>query len=210
MRIAISFHSPSLSYARRGGILCLVLGVVVAATTAALAWAVYADTNRWNADLQALTRQRATPVAALEENSTVEMKTELQAANQIIERLNTPWSALFESLETVYSENAILLALDPDPVSRSLRLTAESKDSSSMLEFVRQLRAAKVFADAYVVSHAINQSDMQRPIRFSVASHWLDAPPKPVHKNIPGESESAAPDTTATPQQVVKPEGDAS
>lgn len=210
MRIRVSFHSPSLWRSRGVGILCIAAGLLAVLAVAGAGWAMHADMNRWSVDLQALRAQRATHIEALDEKTQPEIKTELQAANQIIERLNTPWSMLFASLEGVYSENAILLGIEPDPIARSIRLTAESKDTASMLEFVRQLRAAKIFGDAYVVSHVVNQNDMQRPIRFSVASHWLDVVPEQTAAGQPAEEEEAAKDAVPTAQQVTKREGESS
>ena len=209
MHIKVSFHSPSSWRSTRAGISCLVAGLLAALSVAGTGWVMHEDMSRWKADLKALRNQGAADAVASDGRAQPEIGTELLAANQIIARLNTPWSALFLSLEEVYSDNSILLGVEPDPVARSIRLTGEAKDAASMLEFVRQLRAAKVFSDAYVISHAINQNDVQHPIRFSVASRWLDVASEQAAARKPSEDEGPAThDAARTVLHAEKPEGE--
>jgi hypothetical protein len=175
-QVIISFHRPSLWRQHWLGFLCLFLGLLMAAGTTWFGSRIYAQHVRWNTYLAALRNEGSTHRT----NETIDdkeaIKAQIQAANEVIGQLDTPWAELFSVLEGAYSDNATLLGADPDPVARSVRLSAEAKDMGSMLAFVRLLRQSKVLGDAYVISHAVNQQDAQRPIRFVVSSHWLDAP----------------------------------
>lgn len=209
-RIVINFHDAPVWQAHRLGIACLLLGTVLSGACAWYGWQAFSELSQWDAELAGLRQASGSkPGQDIEEGR--EINTELESANQIVSRLNTPWADLFSALETVYSDDAVLLGAEPDPVGRQVRLTAEARNTDSMLEFVRQLRASKVLGDAYVVSHAINQQDMQRPIRFSVASHWLDLPPKPAQEapSQGGETE-ASPDVASAPDNDNKENGDKS
>ena len=206
-RIVINFHDAPVWQARRLGLACLLFGSALSGACAWYGWQAFSELSRWDAELAGLRQASGSkPVQGIEEGR--EINTELESANQIVSRLNTPWADLFSALETVYSDDAVLLGADLDPVGRQVRLTAESRNTDSMLEFVRQLRASKVLGDAYVVSHSINQQDMQRPIRFTVASHWLNLPPKPTQEAASqGDETEVSPDAASAPENNNKENG---
>jgi Tfp pilus assembly protein PilN len=203
-RIVINFHDAPVWQARKLGLACLVLGTVLSGVCAWYGWQAFSELSRWNAELAGL-RQVSVASASQSTEGNMEINTELESANQIVSRLNTPWADLFAALETVHSDDAVLLGAEPDPVSRQIRLTGEARNTDSMLEFVRQLRASKVLGDAYVMSHAVNQQDMQRPIRFSVASHWLDLPSKSVEA-AGSETGEGGVETGVSPDAASPPE----
>jgi hypothetical protein len=171
--VSINFYDAPVWQRYRLGLLLLAVGATMSGITAWHGWQAYAELVQWDAEL-ATFRQTSVGGETRQPERNALIGTELESANQIVARLNTPWAEFFSALEAVPSEDAVLLSVESEPDSRQVHLTAESRNTDSMLEFVRQLRASKVFTDAYVVSHAINEQDMHRPVRFSVTSHWPD------------------------------------
>lgn len=100
------------------------------------------------------------------------MSEELRAAQRVIERLDTPWSALFNAIEITFDEHVTLLNVEPDADRRDVRLTAEAKELRAMQAYVRLLRRAPALADAHLVSHQVNAQDALRPVRFVVVARW--------------------------------------
>lgn len=135
------------------------------------------ELTEWRDTLQRVDRRRAGETQRQPADSSARLKAELQRANRVIEMLSTPWPDLFAATETAYSEQAILMGMEPDTERREVRLTAEAKDLPAMLDYVKALRQSPVLTDAMLVSHQINAKDAQRPVRFIVIAHWLDVPP---------------------------------
>lgn len=152
-------------------------------------WQDYSTLKQWEYEL-ARYRAAIAGVSAEKVDGEIGIGTELAIANKVIAHLNTPWADLFTALESVYSDETVLLSIEPDAELRQVRLTGESRTAEAMLDFVRQMRASRVLADAYVTSHTVNQQDNQHPVRFSVATHWFDPSPIPSEKTA-GESASA-------------------
>ena len=59
---------------------------------------------------------------------------------------------------------------------RSLRITAEAKDSDDMIAYVEQLQSRNWFGAVELVRHEINEQDPNRPIRFQIDAAWRAAP----------------------------------
>lgn len=194
-RVDINFYDPPFWQVRQLGIAILAVGILLSGVTAWYGLQAFSEHSRWDSEVASLRQEGKAKQVQVIDSSQIAL--ELKAANQIIVSLNTPWADLFSALETVYSEDAVLLGAEPDPVSRQVRLTAEARNTDSMLEYVRQLRASKILADAFVVSHVVNLQDMQRPVRFLVSSHWLDLPPS-VGSNVASEDAQSGPEPLGT------------
>ncbi len=176
------------------------LSVLALAALAAIAsgWAyfqLHTEQERWQSDWRRLnglaTEQRNIGTPEEQER----MKAELRFANQVIDRLDTPWDALFGAVEGAYSDQAILLSVEPDTERREVRLTAEAKDLASMLEYLKQVRQSPVLRDAHLSSHQINQQDALKPVRFTIEARWVDVPATLLDP-VPGTSAVAAPPST--------------
>jgi hypothetical protein len=65
-----------------------------------------------------------------------------------------------------------LLALEPDPHRRSMKITAEAKTADEMIAYIEQLKQQELFGAVALVRHEINELDPNRPIRFQVDAQW--------------------------------------
>ncbi|KQZ43774.1 hypothetical protein [Duganella sp. Root1480D1] len=94
------------------------------------------------------------------------------AVNAAILQLNLPWRELQDSIAAANSPAVALLALDPDPRKRALKITAEAKNSDDMVGYIEQLKQQEFFAGASLLRHEINDQDPNRPLRFQVEVQW--------------------------------------
>lgn len=194
-RIQIDFSSrPStgIRIGQRLGVIVLLAGLVLAALWTQHYLELRGDLAEWRDSLQRVDRHRSGQAPAQPAEGAARLKAELRRANRVIEALATPWPDLLGAAESAYSEQAILLSIEPDTERREVRLTAEAKDLVGMLDYLKALRQSPVLMDAVLVSHQINVKDNQRPVRFVVLAHWFDAPP-PVPVAAPDGPAVAAP-----------------
>jgi Tfp pilus assembly protein PilN len=65
-----------------------------------------------------------------------------------------------------------LLALEPDARRRSLRITAEARNSDDMLAYVAKMQEQGWFASVALVRHEIAEQEPNRPLRFQLSAQW--------------------------------------
>jgi hypothetical protein len=170
--VPLDFSPAQTQRKRRLGAALLALSVVF---TGASAW-YYTKVQREESDseltLIAARDAQARMKQAVDPEAQGQRLVELRAANRIIEQLNTPWDQLFAAVEEFYDEQVTLLSVEPDPERSEVRLVAEAKDLAAMLRYLKQVRASAVLSDGYLVEHAINPQDPQRPVRFTIVARW--------------------------------------
>ena len=83
-----------------------------------------------------------------------------------------PWDKLFKALETSMDKDVALLSIQPDVAGGVVILSAEARDWNAMLGYIRRLGEDKFFTDVHLVSHQIQQSDPQKPVRFVLSCAW--------------------------------------
>lgn len=97
---------------------------------------------------------------------------EVQHANQVLRQLSLPWETLFRAVEASGGENVALLSMEPDLKKGTVTISAEAKDFGAMLEYVRQLGRRDVFGSVLLKNHQVQQTDPEKPIRFSLLAEW--------------------------------------
>lgn len=94
------------------------------------------------------------------------------AVNAAVMQLNLPWSALHDAIAAATPSTIALLALEPDPRRRSMKITAEAKTSDAMIGYIEQLKQQALFGSVALVHHEINELDPNRPLRFQLDAQW--------------------------------------
>lgn len=113
------------------------------------------------------------PVAAATRRPASARGGEEQAATrQAREQLMTPWGDLFARLETNVPKGIALVALEADARKPEATLTAEARTAPAMLAWVERLKGDAGFASVTLVSHALQENDPQRPLRFVLRLVW--------------------------------------
>ena len=97
---------------------------------------------------------------------------ELEHGRESVRASDVPWDALFGALELAGSADVSLLALEPLPEKRSLKLIAEARTMDAALLYLRSLAAAPAFATVSLQSHHVQQDDIARPVRIMLIIEW--------------------------------------
>lgn len=97
----------------------------------------------------------------------------LRSANQILERLHTPWEALFRDIELAQTDEIALLAIQPNVERSSVIIEGEARNSSAILTYMGELESQAALADVTLVSHEIRREDAEKPVRFTVTAQWV-------------------------------------
>jgi Tfp pilus assembly protein PilN len=157
--------------------------VVLAAGVAGLLLCVSAALGGWHvvelrrAREQALRQieerqaaQRARPVAVA---AVAIPEAQATFVNGAVMQLNLPWRALQDAVAAATPPTVALLALEPDPRKRVLKLTAETKSSDDMIAYVEQLKEQELFSGVLLTRHEINEQDSNHPLRFQLEARWV-------------------------------------
>lgn len=119
------------------------------------------------------------PTQAQNKTNWEEMHAELKLANRVIERLSMPWDALFREIELSVDEQITLLNVEPDTEKKEIRIIAEAKSLTAMLDYMKRMRTIALFKDAHLLNHQIQQQDPQRPVRFLISANWVNVTQSP-------------------------------
>lgn len=175
--LAINFTWRRRNWRHFAGMALLALAGIAAIVASWAYFQLHAQEQRWQSDWQRLTGLAAERHDTGTPEQQERLKAELRFADGVIDQLDTPWDALFGAVEGAYSEQTILLGVEPDTERHEVRLTAEAKDLAAMLAYLSQVRQSPALKDAYLASHQINQQDPQKPVRFTIDAQWVEVPP---------------------------------
>lgn len=158
------------------GCAVLALSVAVASHQAWRCWQ-YFDAHdalvAENTRLQHLIEQAEQPVS---KPQTPASKEAAARAAQAHDRLNAPWGALFEGVESVMNGDVALLSMEPDLPLREIRFRGEARHVEAMLHFVRRVDEAVALSTPHLETYQVQLRDPQRPVRFSLVARWVVAP----------------------------------
>lgn len=96
----------------------------------------------------------------------------LAASRQL---LAADWGGLLVELETARPEKRIaLLNLEAEAGRNSLGITAEAVDHTAMLDWVDALEALPSLEKVTLASHANQDRDGEKSVRFTLRARWLN------------------------------------
>lgn len=101
---------------------------------------------------------------------------EIRHANEILQQLALPWSALFNAVETSNEKEIALLAIQPDAGKRVLRLAGEAKNFEALLAYIARLEQSPMLSQVYLSSHELRLQDAEKPVRFALVANWAVQP----------------------------------
>lgn len=103
------------------------------------------------------------------------LRPQIVAAAKAIDRLATPWGALYRSLESSVDDSVSLLAIAPNADKGEVRLNGEAKDFAALRAYLKRLGESEALTDVRLLGQEIKQSDAQHPIAFSLVATWRKA-----------------------------------
>jgi hypothetical protein len=119
-----------------------------------------------------LAGHRARALRPVTPDAAREQALEVQHANQVLRQLSLPWDTLFKAVESSGGKDIALLSMEPDLRKGTVTISAEAKNFDAMLEYVRQLGKRDAFDSLLLQNHQVQQTDPQKPIRFSLLAVW--------------------------------------
>ena len=100
-------------------------------------------------------------------------KDELQQIQHASEQINIPWDILFVAVETVSSDKARIISLNPEPLKHSFTLMAESDDTQGMMEYVKALSGQKTLINVHLISQQTVVDGKKETLEFIVEGNWI-------------------------------------
>ena len=175
-RVRIDFAPPSLARTlhRTGplGWSLAVLAVLLCLAAGATGWQIRQRQRVLDAELAAARVRGAPPTVVVAAPPPQVGAVQAAAVNAAVLQLNLPWRALHDAIAAATPKDIALLALEPDPRRRSMKITAEARTSDEMIAYVERLKQQELFGAVALLRHEINELDPNRPIRFQLDAQW--------------------------------------
>ena len=136
------------------------------------------ESNFWSVRVERLEKQQPrttttrTRATSRTREFSQEISKELQKANVIVDQINLPWEALFDSIEHIITEDVALLALQPNVTNRTLRISGEARNIPVLLDFIEAMEREVIFEKAHLVNYKIRQDNPHRPVDFLLTAGW--------------------------------------
>lgn len=96
----------------------------------------------------------------------------LRRVSEVARTLHTPWGALFQAIEGATQDDIALLNIEPDPRKGLVKVGAEAKTPTAMLDYVERLQQSAPLQEVVLVSHQVRRDDPEQPIRFLISARW--------------------------------------
>jgi Fimbrial assembly protein (PilN) len=100
----------------------------------------------------------------------------LAYANGVVQNLALPWDMLFRTVERTGNVPVALLAVQPDPQRRTVKISGEARDYAAVLTYIARLDESGTLRNVHLLSHQRKQDDPQHPLVFTVAASWRPDP----------------------------------
>ncbi|MDB5933928.1 MAG: hypothetical protein JWQ01_1272 [Massilia sp.] len=151
-----------------------VLAVLLCVAAGILGWQTLARQRALDKQLALVRAQSAAPVVVVAAAAPAPVVGAPQAAavNAAVLQLNLPWRALRDAIAAATPATVALLALEPDPRRRSMKITAEARTSDDMIAYIEKLKQQELFGAVELLRHEINEVDPNKPIRFQLDARW--------------------------------------
>lgn len=104
------------------------------------------------------------------------MEQEIRGANDILQQLTLPWSALFKAVEGANEKEIALLAIQPDAQKLQVRLQGEAKNFKALLDYIGRLEQSGTLTQVYLTNHEVKAQDPDKPVQFSLLANWKTKP----------------------------------
>jgi len=173
--IQLDFLQPSGRGARVGPWL-LIAGALAAVAAVSyqshLASEVTARETRLTA-LRAMTG-RSLPAISEQDSDVPAVRDQIKKANAVLRLMNVPWGELFAAIESAEDGNVALLAVQPDPRSRSVLLGGEARSLPAVFAYMERLERTKRLHDVVLMSHELKSKEPGQPIAFTLSAGWRE------------------------------------
>ncbi|MCW5620289.1 MAG: hypothetical protein KIS79_04190 [Burkholderiales bacterium] len=174
--IALDFARPMAVTTRFAPVL-LLIGALVAAAAFMHYRAVAGALQARNAQVSGLREltQRTLPALSDGASASPEMREQIRKANEVLAQINVPWSGLFASIEAAQDEDVALLAVQPDVRTRSVAISGQARDMTSVLAYMTRLEHDARLREVILANHAVKVQEAGQPVEFTLAARWVES-----------------------------------
>lgn len=120
----------------------------------------------------------------LQEDAVVQVKSvrtviapmDLEESKKIKEatgQLNIPWDKLFVALESVSSDSARIISVEPDPLKYTFTIVAESESLKEMMTYVNALSTQQSLRNVHLILQQTVIDGKKESIEFVVEGNWV-------------------------------------
>ncbi len=174
LKLKFPYHEQSIPHVDYS---ILLIGLLILAGVLLQYRHITEEVNYWSNRVERLEKQQQQKAAPRARSTRVkefsqEIRKEITQANSILDQINLPWEALFDSIESASTEHIALLSLQPNVANRLLRISGEARSMSELLDFVEALERELVFENVHLLNYKIKQDNPQRPIIFLLTATW--------------------------------------
>lgn len=173
--INLDFMHPA-GRSSRFGLLLLALGVVVLLIGLSHQREVGRDIVVREAKLAELRgmASKSLPEVAEKESDTPEIRAEVQKANAVLQQLGVPWPDLFAAVESAQGADVALLAVQPDPRTRTVIIGGMARSLPAVFAYMDRLEHTKYLREVVLASHEIKTREPGEPVSFALSATWQE------------------------------------
>lgn len=152
--------------------LALAAGIIACASGGIATLRLLSQSDSHQEELQRLQKMVQTRARPAPTRAETILPVHAKAVNDIVSRLNLPWSDVFQSVEAATPATIALLEMSPDPERYAIKGMAEAKTADDMLAYIVQLGQQRFFTSVLLTRHEVNEQDPNKPIRFQFTAEW--------------------------------------
>lgn len=171
-RLQLEFAPNARRVPWLGGAMLVASVVVLALGAAQLATAVASNARQADTLAALEARQEVATGAARTLPPEPGEVARTRAVRRVTQNLATPWADLLESLESAPAQSVAILSIEPSVSKRSVRLTAEARNSQEMLNYLSALQRDTRLSAVVLVSHLVQVQSPGSPVRFQINANW--------------------------------------
>ena len=173
--IRLDFLHPAGRGSRLGPWL-LLIGALAALAAVSYQGHLGREVSRREAQVSALRgmTSRSLPALSEQDQDTPEVRDQVKKANAILQSMNVPWGELFSAIESAENSNVALLAVQPDPRSRSVLLGGEARSLPAVFAYMERLERTGRLRDVVLMGHELKTKEPGQPVAFALSAAWQE------------------------------------
>jgi hypothetical protein len=117
---------------------------------------------------------RSLPALSEQDQDTREVRDQVKKANAVLQSMNVPWGELFSAIESAENGNVALLAVQPDPRSRSVLLGGEARSLPAVFSYMERLERTGRLRDVVLMGHELKTKEPGQPVAFTLSAGWQE------------------------------------
>lgn len=173
--VQLDFLQPTGRRSRLGSWL-LFVGAIAAVASMAYQSHLAREVAARDAHLTALQgiTSRSLPSISGQDSDTPEMRDQIKKANAVLQVMNIPWGELFAAIESAEDGTVALLAVQPDPRSRSVLIGGEARSLPAVFAYMGRLEHTNRLRDVVMVNHELKSKEPGQPVAFTLSAGWQE------------------------------------